>query len=187
MFRALTTRIIRWRPLQGAGLEHLTLSLNGGGVFATSVVIGEFEGGAFGTRYEVECDAGWAVRAFRIETTDGRSLAMTGDGKGYWRDASGAARPEFDGCIDIDLSATPFTNTLPIRRLALGRDAGTVRLSMIYVPIDTLEPFVDGQNYTCLEDARLYRYEAADGTFSADLPVDDDGLVLDYPTLFARL
>ncbi|MCO6391197.1 transcriptional regulator [Aliihoeflea aestuarii] len=187
MFRALATRTIRWRPLEGAGLEHLTLSPKGDGVTATSVVIGDFEGRTFGARYTIECDAGWAVRAFRIQTTDGRSLAMTGDGAGNWRDASGASRPEFDGCIDIDLSVTPFTNTLPIRRLALGRDAESVRLSMIYVPFDTLEPFVDGQNYTCLEESRLYRYEAADRTFAADLPLDEDGLVLDYPTLFARL
>jgi len=187
MFRALATRTIRWRPLEGAGLEHLTLSPVGDGVTATSVVAGEFGGTAFGVRYRIECDAGWTVRSFQIEMTDGRSLAMSGDGKGHWRDASGLQLPQFDGCIDIDLSVTPFTNTLPIRRLALSRNAGTVALSMVYVPFDTLEPFVDGQNYTCLEDARLYRYAAADRTFAADLPVDEDGLVLDYPTLFERL
>ena len=34
---------------------------------------------------------------------------------------------------------------------------------------------------------RLYRYEAADRSFTADLTVDEDGLVIDYPGLFARL
>lgn len=187
MFRALATRTVRWRPLEGAGLEHLTLSPSGGGVIATSVVIGEFEGTAFGARYRIECDEGWTVRSFDIETTDGRALAMTGDGEGNWCDGAGVARPEFEGCIDIDLSVTPFTNTLPIRRLALGSDDGTVRLKMIYVPFDTLVPFVDGQDYTCLDAARLYRYAAADRSFTADLPLDEDGLVLDYPGLFARL
>ena len=90
-------------------------------------------------------------------------------------------------CIDIDLAGTPFTNTLPIRRLNLTRRSGTAKLRMLYVPFDSFEPTVDGQHYTCLEDGRLYRYQAEDGSFTADLPVDEDGLVLDYPTLFRRL
>ena len=57
---------------------------------------------------------------------------------------------------------------------------------MLYVPFDTLEAFPDGQRYTALEDDRLYRYEAIDRSFSADLPVDEDGIVLDYPSLFRR-
>ena len=61
---------------------------------------------------------------------------------------------------------------------------------MLYVPFDTFEPLRDSQHYTCLSEGmtndRLYRYEAADRSFSADLPLDEDGLVLDYPTLFIR-
>lgn len=187
MFRPLANRTVRWRPVEGAGLEHLTLEPGPDGIRATSVVIGTCGGSPFGARYRIDCAADWSVRAFEVETTDGRRLAMSGDGKGKWRDAQGTARCDFAGCIDIDLSATPFTNTLPIRRLGLVRAAGTVRLSMLYVPLDTLDPFVDGQHYTAIEDGRLYRYEAADGSFRADLPLDEDGLVLDYPSLFARV
>lgn len=187
MFRPLAIRTVRWRPLDGAGLEHLTLEPQPDGIRATSVVIGTYEGRPFGARYRVDCAADWSVRAFDVEATDGRRLAMSGDGKGGWRDADGVPRPEYEGCIDIDLSASPFTNTLPIRRLGLTRATGTVRLDMVYVPFDTLDPFVDGQNYTAIEDGGLYRYEAADGSFRADLPLDEDGLVLDYPSLFARV
>jgi hypothetical protein len=58
---------------------------------------------------------------------------------------------------------------------------------MLYIPFDTFEPLVDEQRYTCLEQRRIYRYEAVDRSFAADLPVDEDGLVLDYPTLFTRV
>ena len=35
---------------------------------------------------------------------------------------------------------------------------------------------------------RLYLFENLDGSgFSAELPVDEDGLVLDYPDLFRRV
>jgi hypothetical protein len=38
-----------------------------------------------------------------------------------------------------------------------------------------------------LQPGRLYRYQALDRSFSADLSVDGDGLVIDYPTLFERV
>jgi hypothetical protein len=63
---------------------------------------------------------------------------------------------------------------------------GPTRFRMVYIPFDTFRPTVDGQIYTCLEDGRLYRYEAADRSFTTELTVDEDGLVIDYPTLFHR-
>jgi hypothetical protein len=186
MFRAPAPLSIRWRPVQGTGLEHLTLRPEAGGVVAESVVIGERGGKPYGLTYRIECDARWCVRAFRIETTDGRGIAMLSDAAGRWRDPDGKLREEFDGCIDIDLAGTPFTNTLPIRRLGLKPESGTVDLHMLYIPFDDFMPIRDGQRYTCLKAGRLYRYEAADRTFAADLPVDEHGLVTDYPTLFMR-
>ena len=58
---------------------------------------------------------------------------------------------------------------------------------MAYVPFDTFKPVVDEQRYRCLEQDRLYRYEAVDRSFSANLAVDADGLVADYPGLFTRI
>jgi hypothetical protein len=43
------------------------------------------------------------------------------------------------------------------------------------------------QAYTCIEPDRLYRYEGITTQYTADLPVDGDGLVIDYPGLFRRL
>ncbi|OCP22134.1 MULTISPECIES: putative glycolipid-binding domain-containing protein [unclassified Ensifer] len=191
MFRALSQTTVRWRPLEGEGLEHLTLTqidtADGAVIRAVSVLIGERGGAPYGVRYRIDCDAAWRVRDFSIATTDGKRLHLRSDGHGHWRTEAGIPLPLFDGCIDIDLAGTPFTNTLPIRRLGLDRKAGKARLKMLYVPFDTLEPVVDGQHYTCLDDGRLYRYEAEDRSFAADLPVDADGLVIDYPTLFLRL
>jgi hypothetical protein len=42
-------------------------------------------------------------------------------------------------------------------------------------------------NYRCLQPGRLFRYQALDRSFAADLSVDEDGLVIDYPTLFERV
>jgi uncharacterized protein len=45
------------------------------------------------------------------------------------------------------------------------------------------------QRYGCLEaqaDGGLYRFDALTSGFTAELPVDAEGLVIDYPGLFRR-
>lgn len=62
-----------------------------------------------------------------------------------------------------------------------------------WLPISRVPSCRLGQNrskYTCLEKSNgggLYRFLSLDGGFTADLPVDADGLVLDYPGLFKRV
>ncbi len=104
---------------------------------------------------------------------------------GRWTADDGTHRADLDGCVDIDLAGTPFTNTLPIRRLD-GHLSQPTELRMLYVRFDTFEPLADEQRYTELSP-RLYRYEAVDRSFQVELPVDEDGLVTDYPTLFRRV
>jgi hypothetical protein len=135
----------------------------------------------------IVCDAGWVIHTLDLETAAGQDLCLVKDGNGRWTDRSGTHLPRFDGCIDIDLAGTPFTNTLPIRRLDLDVQDGSVELKMLYVPFDTFTPIVDEQRYRCLKSRSLYRYEAVDLSFSADLPVDPDGLVTDYPSMFERV
>ena len=46
------------------------------------------------------------------------------------------------------------------------------------------------QRYTCLEvspDGGRHHYEALSRGFTAELPVDRDGLVIDYPAAFRRV
>ncbi|MEZ5648695.1 MAG: putative glycolipid-binding domain-containing protein, partial [Alphaproteobacteria bacterium] len=108
------------------------------------------------------------------------------DGEGQWKDQNGILVSELDGCIDIDISATPFTNTLPIRRLNL-KQGEAADLSVVYIAVPELAPRKVRQRYTCLEPGKIYRYEGLDSGFAAEITVDDDGLVIDYPGIFRRM
>jgi uncharacterized protein len=186
-FRALKPITVRWRPLSGAGLQQVTVAPVADGVVARGVIVGGEPGGPYGVSYTIACDQRWVARSLDLETTDGRAVHLRSDGNGGWREASGVRVPRFDGCIDPDLQGSPFTNTLPIRRTGLTPARGALALSVLYVPFDTFEPMVDGQIYRCLTADRRYRYESADGTFAAEIAVDEDGLVVDYPPLFQRV
>jgi hypothetical protein len=185
-FRPLRPCTVRWRPAGGEGLEHLDLRPADGTIFADGVVIGDRGGVPYGLRYRLVCDAAWVTRSLDLETTDGRGLTLRADGAGNWTDGDARPLPELDGALDIDLAGSPFTNTLPIRRAPLDTGAAA-EFRMAYIPFDTFRPTVDEQRYRCLASGRLYRYEAVDRSFAADLPVDEDGLVTDYPGLFTRL
>lgn len=112
-------------------------------------------------------------------------VALTSDGAGRWM-RDGVAMGALDGAIDVDVSATPFTNTLPIRRLALAAGV-SAEILVAYVDVPSLAISAERQRYTCLESARRYRFEALDGDFTRTLEVDADALVVSYPGLFRRL
>ena len=181
-----------WAPWDGRGLEHLRLRLGEEGIEADGIVIGEEEGTIFRARYVIRCDPGWRTREMILDPLDGRDpLHLRSDGKGDWSDASGRSIPELEGCSDVDLSATPFTNTLPIRRLDLSEGESS-EIVAVYMDVPNMRLHASRQRYTCLQrnaEGSLYRYED-EGLFHgfvADLPVDAAGLVLDYPGIFRRM
>jgi len=180
-----------WSQWDGPGLEHLRLRVGESGIEADGVVVGEEDDTCFRARYVIHCDPRWRTWRLIVDPLDGSDpLHLLSDGEGGWRDASGRARPEFRGCIDVDLSVTPFTNTLPMWRLDL-REGESSEIAVVYVNVPVMELGTSRQRYTCLErgPGGLYRYED-EGLFrgfTADLPVDGDGLVLDYPGNFRRM
>lgn len=163
--------------LDAPGTEHVEVSVDERGVAATGHIVGD----GWVLDYTLLCDAAWRVRSLWLSCGD-RIRTLVSDGEGSW--TCGDYLPELQGAIDVDISATPLTNTLPIRRLALavGESAEIVTA---YVDVPSLDVVLDPQRYTRLSE-RLYRYDSLDSPFTADVTVDPDGFVLHYPGLFAR-
>jgi hypothetical protein len=84
------------------------------------------------------------------------------------------------------LSITPFTNTLPIRRLDVA-EGQRADIRAVYFRLPELSVTIDRQRYTCLKRGHQYRYESLDSDFSRDIDIDPDGLVVTYPGLFRRV
>ena len=179
-------RVVRWQAEGTHGLEHLVMEWRHDGIRVDSVVVGQRFGAIYGLQYRIECDASWAVRSIVLNVAGGGNLTLYSDGKGHWHDDQNHALPELDGFIDIDISATPFTNTLPIQRLKLAQlERRFIRV--VYISVPDLQIRAVEQAYTCVVPGSEYTYEGIFRDFTATLKVDEDGIVLDYPTLFKRI
>ncbi len=179
-----------WQPWNEPGFEHLHLQVFSDAVVADSIVVGSDAGEPFRVRYVLRCDEHYRVRDLLLQRLDGEErTVLHADGHGHWTDENGAPLPDFDGCLDVDISATPFTNTLPIRRLQL-LPGEAQRIRVVYIAVPSLGVSVAPQCYTCLErhaDGATWQFRSLGSDFVADLPVDAAGLVIDYPHLFRRL
>ncbi|MEQ9011493.1 putative glycolipid-binding domain-containing protein [Algiphilus sp.] len=169
-----------------AGLEHLLLTED----YADSVVLAFDESaGPFRLTYRLHWDEDWQIRdAELVVTTEQatRSLSLHTEGDGQWLDRDGRVIADLQGCLDIDIWPTPFTNTFPVRRtsLAIGERR---EFQMVWIRAPELTMEVKAQAYTRLSD-RWFLYENLDGSgYSAKLPVDENGIVLDYLGLFRRV
>lgn len=110
-------RSIQWTGWGGKGLENLSLCESTDGLLVDSLVIGEHEGTAYELHYHLQLNPKWHVREMMLSFLQGETVHVFSDGNGNWRDIEGTELLNLSGCVDVDIAATPFTNTLPIRRL----------------------------------------------------------------------
>ncbi|TQK18782.1 hypothetical protein FBY40_1271 [Microbacterium sp. SLBN-154] len=169
---------ITWQGLEAASTETCTVQFDDSGMTAVGVV--DIDGDRL--EYRVVADASGQFRTADL-AVGGRTLSLSfSDGR--WL-VNGEHRGDLAGATEIDIQATPLTNTLPIRRLglAVGESAD---IDTAWIAVPALTVVRDPQRYTRL-DERQWLYESRDSDFRAILTVDDEGLVLDYPGLFRSI
>ena len=174
---------LAWQALEWPSVEHVSIAHENGWI-ADGAMVAVVDGRAVRLTYRLDVDSAGATRALDLtEAVGGATLTLRGDGHGRWSDADGSGRPELDGCIDVDISTTPLTNTLPVRRLRLAPGA-SAEIQVGYVDVPSLAVRSVAQRYTRIDD-RTYRY--ASGSFAADVVFDENDLVTDYVGLWQRV
>ena len=150
-------------------------------------IAGEEDGEPLLVQYLIECDEAWRSRFAGVTQVIGatrRTLRLIRTDFGDWLVDSEPV-PQLAGCEDIDLSITPSTNFLPIRRLQLplGRSA-TVTAAWVKFPELVVAPLE--QSYS-RAGPRRYRYRSLGSGFAVELYTDADGFPLDYGSTWQRL
>ena len=179
-------RAIVWRNLLTGGTEYFELRRQGDCHILRGKIVSVLEPAQpLFVSYEIACDEQWHTRhaqILQVNAGEQRELKIEVCGTDWT--VNGKPAPELHGCIDIDLSASPSTNTLPLRRLQLQRGQSQP-VTAAWVRFPSLEIATLQQTYKRLDDTR-YWYESATG-FTAEIRVDACSVVFDYPGVWTRV
>ena len=167
--------LVEWREVDLPGSHVCALRLEEGGYELAGAGTATEDGELIEVRFTVRCDEGWMTREAEVHVGD-RSVRLRVDDELAWW-AGDEELSELRGLADVDINFTPATNTLPIRRLSLSVGESSP-VTAAWVRFPGLEVLPLSQTYERTDESR-YRY--ASGNFTADLEVDEHGLVLDYP------
>ncbi|MGH2716034.1 MAG: putative glycolipid-binding domain-containing protein, partial [Thermoleophilaceae bacterium] len=200
---AATRRAPAWVKDDPFGVEFAEIDIGAEQMTASGVAIG-IAPLPYRLEYELETRTGFVTSRLRV-TSRGegwrRNLDLRRDTDGVWSAAAdeegqlglpppGGEIASLAGALDCDLGLSPVTNMMPILRHGLLDGGGPIEFTMAWVAVPALAVQADGQRYRHLRssaDHHLVRYEAVDGSFAADITVDADAVVTDYPGIARRL
>lgn len=167
-----------WTGSNPPGMEFCTAKGARDGWTLAGTVVRRFQEGVGGVTYRIEVDQGWKTRKVLVdELLEGvhRSLEVEVR-RGRWR-VGGRERDDLRGCLDVDLEASPVTNTLPIKR-AMPAVGEVLDVKVAWVRFPSLAVATLEQSYENLGGNR-YMYRSRTG-FRSEIELDNFGLVKKY-------
>jgi uncharacterized protein len=141
----------------------------------------------FSVNYELTVDKNWNTERFLVSSRIGNNVfAVDGERatSGRWT-IDGREAPEFDNCTDIDITLTPLTNSVPVKRLHLSVIEQR-QIEVIYIDIEERKVSRKKQQYT-RKATDTYHFETVPNDFEADILFGEDDFVEKYPELFERI
>ena len=182
-----------WRHVEArAGFEVVFITTRADGLRADGHVTAVEDGQAWAVSYSIEIDDRWRTRSAVVRSASElgeRELHVEADGEGSWR-ADGAPAGQVEGCLDIDLEASAFTNALPVHRLRLDARPARPRRPRPTCGLRTCASSGSSRATSGSRTgptARAMHYESPAFDFAAELAYDRAGLVLDYPGIAVRV
>jgi len=185
---ARAPRFFVWRVTETAGYESAWVELDRLTLRASGRVAGQLPE-PYWLSYTLDTDESGATTRLDVTATIAQTehrLELRRGEDGWTVD--GEPRPDLAGALDCDLAGSPLTNTMPIIRHRLHKEPGTEQFLMAFVVVPSLHVIAAQQLYEHLERVEAgARVRYSSGDFSSDLVVDDNGFVLDYPTMAHRI
>jgi hypothetical protein len=174
-----------WKRLDRPGHDVARLESTPDGFRLAGVAIGVAEDGPYALEYTVTCDAEWRSLRATVAGWSGhqeRHIEIRRNDADGWS-LDGVECPDVRGCPDLDLSFTPATNTIAVRRLNPSLHQ-VVQSSAAWLTLPSFRLERLDQRYERLGPS-TYRYEAIELAFTARIEFRDDGLVRSYEGLWS--
>ena len=170
-----------WTTWDGVHAEALSLVWENEAWTATGRV------GSENVEYVIRLSPLWQVRQFLLfRDLSEPDLWLGTDGHGRWGEMNGAHRTDLDGSYDVSLRCTPFTHSLPIRRLPLNV-GDAAELSILSIDVESLGVVPVRHVYERAGE-RTWRVTTHDTTHvtTVEFDVDEHGVPLDVAERFRR-
>jgi hypothetical protein len=195
-------RFLVWTGVEEWLTDAAEIELGEDGLRARGIQLGA-EPAPFRVDYRLEAPDHYVTSELELTAiAEGwsRHLLLRHDGSGGWRAEVSddgdvpdgpwdGALPDLSDARDIDIENSPLTNTMPILREGF-QAGGSGDFVMAFVRMPTLRVEASPQRYEHVrraEDGSVVRYISRDGDFTADLELDAEGLLIDYPRLARRV
>lgn len=196
-------RAMAWLKDESSGAEFAEISIDDESLTARGVCIGG-EPALYRLDYDLKTGPNFVTSHLRVQCCGDRwrrRLNLRRCAQGGWSiDATaegeiglpppGGDVAQLEAALDCDLGLSPLTNSMPICRHGLMHGGGPIDFLMAWVAVPALSVQGDRQRYSHVATRGLrhvVRYEALEGGFAADIVVDDDGVVVDYPGIARAL
>ncbi|HEX8761468.1 MAG TPA: putative glycolipid-binding domain-containing protein [Pseudonocardiaceae bacterium] len=206
------TRMLAWAGMDGLRLEAARVVLGGRSMRASGSLVSARQEGAepYSASYSLATDDNGVVQRLTVRTIQAQGeqyVSLTRSEEGIWLvdrvdHGAGTVRTHFGGALDVDLAFCTLFKALPVRRLSLhrvpaqhdlGQQGSTQQdltqyddLSLAFVSLPGLEVSCVRQSYRTVAVGDTTAVNIASDLFEAELTVDADGLVLEYPGLARR-
>lgn len=155
-------------------------------IVISSVLTGALDTLHYTAEYLLKLSHRWQVNQFEISyVLNGISHSVSGAHTPDEWIINRQVKPEFKKCVDIDITLTPFTNSLPINRLRMNQDEPH-QLEVLYINVLENRMYPVRQQYTKKSET-TYNFQNIPNDFEADIIVDNQGFVVHYPQLFERM
>jgi hypothetical protein len=201
--RSGTRRACAWRKDEPFGVEFAEIDIAEEQMTARGVAIGT-EPVPYRLDYDLTTTNGFVTAQLRATSrgegwrrdldlrrqTDGSWTAATKEEGRVDLPSAGGDTAVLASALDCDLGLSPVTNMMPILRHGLLCGGGPIDFTMAWVAVPALAVQPDRQRYrhaSSTADHHVVRYEATDGSFAADITLDHDAVVIDYPAIAMRL
>jgi hypothetical protein len=188
--------MLAWAGMDGLRLEAARVVLGGRSMRASGSLVSARQDGAeaYSASYSLATDEIGVVQRLtvRIIRAPGEQyVSLTRSEEGIWLvdrvdQGAGTVRTHFGGALDVDLAFCTLFNALPVRRLGLHRAPQQHDLPIVFVSLPGLEVSCERQTYRTVVVGETTVVSFASDLFEAELMVDADGLVLEYPGLARR-
>jgi hypothetical protein len=186
--------MVAWTGADSLRLEAARAVLGERGLRVSgSMVSAPHEGiEAYSASYSLATDESCVVQRLTVRITRAQGeqhVALTRSEEGNWLvdHGQGAARTNYGGAVDVDLAFSPLFNAIPVRRLGLHRGAARHDLPVVFVALPSLEVCRVSQTYRTVSLGEPAVVSISSDSFEAELTVDADGLVLEYPGVARRV